>query len=386
VIASAAACAWAALYVGALGTAVARGVRRRLTQPRARAPRMSRAVLLRPCAGDEPGLAERLAMAGKAKRVIFAVASLSDDATPAALSAVSALRARGVSAKLVVTGARGPNFKADQLARALAGLDDKPRIVIVADSDVMLESLDLVTLIGDLEASEHAAVWAPPVEADSPTLSLSNAIYNGSMHAFPVLAGMDPDGFVGKLFAIKTVHLEAIGGFCALVDCLGEDMELARRLRARGLRTSASRALARARPRNASLAELVDRLSRWVLVIRTQRPFRLLGYPLFVAASPLALVCVAVGVHLRDSAMLAAGLCVLALRCLLSLVAPQLAGLSASWASPLLAIAADSVIGIAWLRGLFRRTVAWRGRVLRLARGRLVVSSSTRVSSGDGVA
>jgi ceramide glucosyltransferase len=386
VIAGAAACAWAALYAGALGTAVARGVRRKKSQPRARAPRMSRAVVLRPCAGDEPGLAERLSQAGKAKRLVFAVASLNDGATPAALSAVSALRARGIRAKLVVTGSRGPNLKADQLARALAGLEDKPRVVVVADSDVMLESHDLITLLGDLEASEHAAVWAPPIETRSSPVSLSNAIYNGSMHAFPILAGMDPDGFVGKLFAIKTAHLDAVGGFDAFVDCLGEDMELARRLRARGLTTSASRALARARPRNASLAELVDRLSRWVLVIRTQRPLRLFGYPLFLAASPLALVCVAFGALLHDRPMLAAGLSVLVLRSLLSVVAPRLAGPSVSWASPFLALAADGVIGIAWLRGLFLRTVEWRGRALRISQGRLVVSSTERVSSRDGAA
>lgn len=364
-IASVVAVAWASSYFGAVGLAIARLRRRLAEEPSSCASAvLADTVLIRPCAGDEPGLADRLAASGGAGRVVFAVDSLVDCATPAALQAVDVLRHRGVDARLVETHALGPNHKADQLARTLRQLPGPPpRIIVVADSDVILGDRDVEELVGELVARGDAATWAPPIELG--TTGLSAAVLNGSMHAFPLLAGIDPRGFVGKLFAVRAGPLGEIGGFEALVDCLGEDMELARRLRAKGFRTSPARTIARAQPRAASSRELFERFTRWALVIRGQRPALLASYPLLLAAGPLAMLLCAVGALSLEPFMLGAGLSALGLRSLLPVLTPSIVGSErAGFAAPLVGIVADAMLVLTTLRAVFTRSIVWRGRRL----------------------
>lgn len=372
-IAGAAACVWAALYVGAVGTAVTRGVRRRARAiPSCDAAVLQReTVLLRPCSGDEPGLVDRLSISGGAGRVLLAIGSLADDAAPAALDAAEALRQRGVKADVAMTGAVGPNHKADQLARALKQLHRRPRIVVVADSDVVLGDDDVRRLVGELEASGAAALWAPPVTR-AHARTLAAAVLHGSMHAFPLLAGVDDEGFVGKLFAIRTDALEAAGGFEVLTDHLGEDMELGRRLRARGFETAPATLLATAAARATATRALLDRLTRWIVVIRAQRPHLLASYPLMIAAAPLAIVIAVLGHLTGDPWMFHAAMTVLAARSLVALLGPALVGRELSVLAPLLALFADSMLLVAVFRALATRTIVWRGRRLHVGeRGRL---------------
>ena len=170
---------------------------------------VARATLIRPCAGDEPALARALGSTALAARsfpmaVRFAVASLTDTATPAAEAARGQLRASGLDAEVVVTGARGPNRKADQLARTLDREPCAP-IVIVADSDVDLTGLPLDDLVAALASPGVGAVWATPIEVAASTGAdrASAAVLDASLHAFPLLAALDPRGVVGKLFAVR---------------------------------------------------------------------------------------------------------------------------------------------------------------------------------------
>lgn len=363
----AAAVVWSAFLAGAAGTAVVRARRRIRAVPRpAGEETLARTLLVRPCAGAEPDLARRLALTGGAPRVVLAVESLADGAATAAVSAVADLRQRGVDAHLVATHARGPNHKADQIACALRAARRTADYVAIADSDVELRDDDIACLVGELEARDLAAVWAPPIEDPSDPRSVSAAVLNGSMHAFAALSGIDRAGFVGKLFVVRATALEAIGGFDALVDRLGEDMELARRLRERGESTAPSSVLARARPREDSVGALVDRLSRWVLVIRAQRPLLLASYPLLLAAAPLATALMVCGLVLRDPLLAAAGAVALVVRSLVAVVVPMT---TRSAVAPLLAVAADVVLLRAFARALVTRTLAWRGRSLRIGPG-----------------
>lgn len=364
-----AACAWAAIYAGAAATALVRGARRIDRRTLAPSSRLGAdVVLVRPCAGDEPGLTERLAVTGGVRRIVLAVASLDDGAAPAALTAASALRARERTAEVVATRPDGPNFKADQLARAVRSLVPAPRVVVVADSDVVLAKSEVAALVAELDARGDAVVWAPPVPPSDAGV-LARAVLEGSMHAFPVLAGIDGRGLVGKLFAIRKDALDAVGGFEALTDRLGEDMELARRLRERGLSVSPSRRLAPTAGRRDDLSALLERLTRWILVIRAQRSLLLPSYPLLLAAAPLALSVIALGLAAASPLAVVAGAIVLAMRSVVALAGPRLVGRSTSLLAPLGAVAADVVLMVAFVRALATTTFHWRGRRLRVARG-----------------
>ncbi len=374
-IAGVIACAWAALYTGALTTAIGRAcLRRRATAIDTR-PLGHDVVLLRPCAGAEPGLVDRLAQDGGARRIVLAVGSLEDGATTAALAAAADLRRLHLEAEVVATGARGPNHKADQLGRALGRCSPPPRVVVVADSDVVLGDDAVRRLVSELAASGYAAIWAPPALSTAARGTLASSVLEGSLHAFPLLAGMDASGFVGKLFAIRLDALAAVGGFPALVDVLGEDMELARRLRGRGLTTAPSRSFARS-TRRLEARELVTRLERWILVIRAQRPHLLPSYPLLIAAGPLALALAVAGAIAGDRLVFVAALIGLVGRAVVALVGPWIVHATIpSPVEPLRALVADALVLVAFVRALATRDVVWRGRRLRLEPGGRLVGS-----------
>ncbi len=335
---------------------------RRQTSARSGGP--VEALLVRPCAGDEHGLEERLQATGGMRDVVFAVGSEGDAAYASVSRAATALGTRGVRARVVVTGAVGPNHKADQLARALAGTEHS--VVVVADSDVALAQTQAEDLSRALLRSGAAAIWAPPVEA-GPIHTLgdivSHAVLNASMQSFPFLAGLDSEGFVGKLFAVRRQALDAVGGFGQLRHHLGEDTELARLLRARGMLTAVSPDPARAGVGGRSLRVVSRRYRRWVAILRAQRPLLLLTYPTLIA--PLPFVAVA---SLAVDRRLVGGFVVV--RLAIAWTARVLTRIPWKPWTPLttllLALIADLALMWALAQALLSRNVPWRNLVLRL--------------------
>jgi ceramide glucosyltransferase len=373
VIAEAVLRGWVVGYTAAAATAIVRAAARTAPTREPRQPLLASdaVVLVRPLAGDEPGLAERLARTGGARFVIFAVGRRNDTAEPVAQAAAAKLRMGGVDAIVLVTGARAANHKADQLARALATpLARLARTVVVADSDVELEPdgvAHLVRAMGDADAA-----WAPPVEvgvAETWGDRASQAILDASLHSFPLLAGIDPSGLVGKLFAVRRRALDAIGGFGALCSHLGEDMELARRLREAGRSVIVAPQLARSTARGRSLRNVLARYRRWLLVVRMQRPHLLLSYPLLLAPSPLLVAVLAVALIAHAPSLATVAAAGLAARVGVACAARALAGLPFAPAVALLqALAGDLVLLACAIGACGSREVTWRGRRLRFTR------------------
>lgn len=340
---------------------------------RAAAPRP--VLLLRPCAGLEPALARTLASAPRSSAPLsirLAVADRRDPATPVAEGAARSLSARGIDARVVITGAIGPNRKADQLARAMASAPDAAPIVAVADSDVDLEGVDLDDLVAPLDAGASAA-WAAPVEVEPETIAdrASASILDASLHAFALLASLDPSGMVGKLFAVERAALEAAGGFGALVSHLGEDMELARRLAAGGGSVALARVAAPSLARGRSFADVVARYARWITVIRAQRPHLLPSYPLLFAQLP-AVLAVALAGALHEGPLAAAALALaLAGRAFVALAARARSGRPVGPGALGGALLAELALTCAFARALSTRTVRWRGALLAPTRAGL---------------
>ncbi len=361
---------WLAVYAVAATLAIVRAFRRNGSNP---SDGDARFLLLRPLAGLEPGLAERLLETGGAQEVVFAVGTLEDLAAPVACAASAELRRRGIEARVVVTGARGPNHKVDQLARALAAtvrVDPYP-VVVVADSDVDLAGDAAVRLVGSMGTAD--AAWAPPVErGDVATWGdrASHAVLDASLHSFPLLASIDHDGFVGKFFAVRREALDRIGGFEVLKNFLGEDVELARRLRQIGARIVVAPFVARAMASGRTFPSVVARYSRWLMVVRAQRPHLLASYPFLLATSPLFATLLALSLALQDPILAVHATFALLVRLAVACASRALAGLRLAPAEAFAqSFLGDATLLAALVRSLPKREVTWRGRRLLLSRG-----------------
>ena len=274
----------------------------------------------------------------------------------------------GIDASVVLTAAGGPNRKAGQLAAVIAAEPRPFDVALIADSDVDLAGANLDALVAPLAArADLAAVWAPPIEAGvARTLGnrASAALLGASLHAFPLLAGLDRGGLVGKLFAVKREALAEAGGFGALVAHLGEDMELARRLRARGHAVEAAPIVARSLVAGRTWEQVERRIARWITVIRAQRPALLPSYPaLFFATVPIALLAALAA----RPAPAAAALVAVALRVAVAVAATRAAGGRVTVSRLALdALLADALLACAFARALRSRRVVWRDVALTI--------------------
>lgn len=363
---------WTAMQVIFASVLVRRTMSRRPAP--ASAMRVRGLLLVRPCAGLEPFLEQTLsssrAVASVASdvRVVFAAAQEDDPALPVAEEVARQLRAEGLDVSVSITRPRGLNAKSGQLA---AVCRDRPaNIVMCADSDVLLTERAAQDLMGAL-GEKAAAAWAPPVEGVPRTLGdrLSHAVLTASYQSFPLLAAIDDQAFVGKLFAVRQASLRRAGGFEAASHAIGDDVALARRLRGDGGRIAVSPTPVTASPRARRVGDVVERYARWIQVVRERDPRLLVAYPLLFLATAPALVACACLASTSPGLSLLLGLALVGARFAVALAGRAAAALPLSPGRSLCdAFVADAVLAIALLRGTTRNQVNWRGRVLRVER------------------
>jgi ceramide glucosyltransferase len=347
-------------------------------------------LVVRPCAGSEPWLEANLRSIALARRSFalhyrIAVADAADAALPAATAAADALRAEGIDARVVLTAARGPNRKVSQIKAAIEAFEEPFEVLLAADSDVDLGGADLDLLVAPLdEASATDAVWAPPAElgtAETLADRASAAVLGASLHAFPLLAGLDRGGLCGKLFAVKQTALAAIGGAGALAFHLGEDMELARRIRARGRAIEAAPMIARSVSAGRSASLTVARFARWLMVIRAQRPALFVSYPLLFFATPLILLFAAITAGGATHLAAAAALLAVASRIAVALIAARATGRPLHLGRAILESAlADALLAAAFVCALRSRRVVWRDNVITIDRDGLAREGAREAS------
>jgi ceramide glucosyltransferase len=369
---------WSALVASVSLEAVRRSLSRKRLAPVIHGP-PPRVLVVRPCAGDEPSLEQNLRSLALARRSFalrcrLAVAERSDAALPAAERAAAALRAQGVDAEVVITAARGPNRKVSQVHHVLSVEAEGVDVLLVADSDLDLAGADLDRLVAPLTGpAPRAAVWAPPAEHAAALTAgdrASAALLGASLHAFPLLAGLDRAGLVGKLFAVRRAVLDELGGFGALADHLGEDMELARRILAQGGTIEDAPLVARSMASGRSMEQAVARFARWLMVIRAQRPALMLSYPALFFATPLIVILALLTAPAAPKVALAAGLLALLSRLGVALAAARASGRPVGLGVAFVeALRADLLLARAFTRALRSRRFSWRGTALTIERG-----------------
>ena len=240
----------------------------------------------------------------------------------------------------------------------------RAEFVICADADVQV-TRELIDAVAAPVRDGAALCTAAPVPEGA--LDVAGHALRGLLwrthHAFVALDAMaaGAPAVCGKVMALGP---EAIDELPRLTQCIGEDLELSRRLHARGHRVELAHVPATTPAALQSVLGAVQRITRWMQVLRAHRPGLYPTVPLLFA--PTLPLLALVGFWGQPVLLAGAGVLVLS-RVALSV---RLSGSSgaALWEW----LAGEVLLLVSFLGSLVQRRVTWRGRRLEVRPGGLI--------------
>ncbi len=328
--------------------------------------------VLKPLCGVDDDLARNLASFAAQDcaryEVLLGVRTRADAAYPHAVEA--AARWPGRFRVVVQRGEPGMNPKVNQLitlARAARG-----EVLVVSDSNVRVAPGYLAGIAGLLEdpavglvTHAIAGVGEERLGSVLDNLHLAGTIAPGVVAA-KRLAGRDI--VVGKSMAFRRSDLAALGGFEIVKDVLAEDYVLGLLVPSRlGKRVALAAGAVESVSCSRTVGGFYARYARWAVLHR--QAVGLAVYAAMVLLNPIFVAAAAFGAAPGRAALAA-----FALVCALKVLADELAArrlrrrgfrLRHLLAVPL----KDLLVGAAWVHGLVRRDVTWRGNRLRVLSG-----------------
>ncbi len=250
------------------------------------------------------------------------------------------------------------NRKLGHLQYALSILETGGRPVLVVDADVRVDDALVDALLTELASGADLA-WAAPRPIES---GVTRGLLVQSLHSFQALNALSGGAkpVCGKAIALNPRALEVLR---SLPDCLGEDLELARKLHQQNLKVSlAGEANVPGAP--ASFNVLIARFTRWMQVLKAHRPLLFPTIPLLFAATPMLALAAAL---LGSTPLLLGALGLVSARATLAAVLERRAFTFGAW------FGAELLLLFCWLNALVLGSkVTWRGRVMEVGlHGRL---------------
>lgn len=331
--------------------------------------------VLKPLCGLDDGLADNLAsfanLAYPEYEVLLGLRHADDPALGVAREA--ARRWPGRFRIVFQRGEPGHNPKVNQLITlARAARHD---VLVVSDSNVRVEPRYLAGIAAALEDEEVGLVTHPIAGLGEiglgsvlDHLHLAGSIAPGVVAA-KRLAGRDI--VVGKSMALRRRDLAALGGFEAVKDVLAEDYVMGTMVSTvLGKRVAVGPSPIQNVSERRTVGEFAARYRRWSVLQR--QAVGPVVYSAQVLLNPVLLATVAAALARTAGAV---GLLAATCAAKMALDGSSARALRAggfTLRQLALVPAKDLVVGSAWLYGLFRRDVAWRGT-------RLVVRRGTRI-------
>ena len=323
--------------------------------------------LLKPLAGDEPGLEDNLRSCLRQDcasfEVLFGVRDDGDTAKPVAERLIGRFDGQG---ELLITGEplveRYPNPKVYQLI----ALEKKARgeILVISDSDIRAEP-ELVRAIGaDFEDSQVGVVTYPyRAISGGGVWSLSEAVgmdteFWGGVLVARMLFGMD--FAVGPTMAIRRSCLNELGGFEAFREYAAEDFEIGQQAREKGWVVELSRHVVEHHIGSQGFLANFGHRVRWYRQTRRSRPA---GYIAQVFTYPLPFALALVALSLSWVPLLGA---VVVAR--LAAAVATIKVLGPRWGPTRWALLfpQDLASFVVWVLGFFGKRLNWRGRPYQL--------------------
>ncbi|QSQ11098.1 glycosyltransferase [Myxococcus landrumensis] len=366
--------AWAVLAMGFSAVALFRlmRMRRMLASPVARPA----VLLLRPVDAPTPRELENLAQP-------------IDYAGPLEQVVVSPYRPRlppGVS--WLPSDPPSPNRKVGHLLYALEALPVGERVVLAVDADVAVTGALVEGLVAPLLQGAALSTAAPtPVDARDGAGRSMAGLLRYTHHSFLALQVMSAGAkaICGKALGLSPSAMEELK---LLPDHIGEDLELSKRLHARGLRVALSTAPALV-PLGAvgSWDVPLSRFTRWMRVLASHRPALFPTVPLlFTPTVPLVLLAALLGSPLLSFTVMAlVGLRVLLALRLSALSAPHEEATRGRGRAMTDWLLGELLLLTAFVVSLGRQgTVTWRGHTYALLPGGRMVRVWPELTGGPG--
>ncbi len=373
---------FAAAALGLLVLAVQHLALRRHLRGRPAAPRRTPPVsILKPLCGVDDGLAGNLASFAALDypeyEVLLGLRSADD---PALAPAREAARRWPARFRIVLQrGEPGQNPKVNQLitlARAA-----RHGVLVVSDSNVRVEAGYLSGIAALLEDEAVGLVTHPVAGVGEARLgSLFDALHLAGAIAPGVVAAKRLAGrdiVVGKSMALRRPDLEAMGGFEAVKDVLAEDYVMGVMVgQVLGKRVAVGHRPVQNVSERRSVRDFTSRYGRWSVLQR--QAVGPLAYSAQALLNPVLLAAAGAALSRTPAALwLLAGTC--AAKAAVDGASARVLRPAGFRAAQLALVPAkDLLVGAAWLWGLLRRDVAWRGTRLVVGRGTRIARSPQR--------
>ena len=374
--------AWACLVSAAAGSvyailclAAVLWFRARANRPPANpAPDWPPVTILKPVCGLEKGLAENLRSACRQDypeyQVVLSVLDPDDPALPL-LEEI----AREFGAGRVSVAAGGPRLGANGKINNLAGglACARHDVLVISDSDVRLRPDYLKTVVAPLADPAVGYVCTLYKTAGAGNLYEKLELLTLNAELIPSMVFARVTGaarfLIGASVALRRSVLEASGGLAPLADCLVEDNEMGRRIRATGRRGELLPYVIDTVPDLGGFARWWHHQGHWDQCNRAANPWGYLAAGV-VRGVPFALLfALARGFDPFGLSVLGGALAVrlAAAAGTLAIGLGDREGLRSLWLLPLRDLAGF----VSWILAYVRRTTVWRGRRFTLTRGRL---------------
>ncbi len=329
--------------------------------------------VLKPLCGIDDDLASNIAAFAEQLdypeyEVLLGVKDRSDPAHRLAESA--AARWPGRIRVVLQEGSPGLNPKVNQLVTLARHA--RHDILVISDSNVLVERDYLDGIAAHLEDPGVGLVTHPVAGVGERSLGalLDNLHLSAGIGAGTVAAkcATGKDLVVGKSMAMRRRDVEALGGFEVFKDVLAEDWLAGKLVPATlGKRVVVARRPVRNVTRDRSVSDFVARYVRW----STMQRFAVgpAVYAMQALLNPLPFAAAGAG-FLRSEGGYLAAIAVCLAKCAVDVSArAALGGGRASFASAAGVPLKDALVGFAWLSGLVRDHVEWRGNRLRVLPG-----------------
>lgn len=329
--------------------------------------------ILKPLAGLDEELEENLetfyALDYDEYEIVFSFARADDPACAVARRVAD--RHPKIRSTFVVDGREpGGNSKVNRLAAAMRRA--RHRMILFSDGNVRVRPDFLrravswfldprVGLVSHLFRGHGASSVGSRVES----LYLNGCLMPGTAFVWAVLRR---PCVVGKSILVSRAALDAIGGIDALRDYLAEDYVLGRQVRRAGYRVVLSTDILDTLEVNKPVAAAFRRHRRWAMMRKRLARFL---YPGEMLASALPWFLAAMAAP--SAALRGAGGALLAARWTMEILLSRPSGQPIPWREAILLPVRDLGAAAVFWAGAFGRSVAWRGRPVRIGRDTKIV-------------
>lgn len=342
--------------------------------------------ILKPLCGVDDDLEANLAcfatLGYPAYEVILGVKDTRDPAYQVAQAAVA--RWPHVMKLELQHGEPGLNPKVNQLI-TLAGVA-RYDILLISDSNTRVEPNYLEEISRTFEDPEVGCISHPVSGIGEQTLgSLMDNLYQSTTTGAGQIAAKqaaDQDIVVGKSMALRREVLEALGGFYSVRNVLAEDFVIGRWVtRGLGKRAVVARAPVYNVSQKKSVSAFFKRYLRWCIIHHSCIPT-----PVYLAQSLLNPLPWALLGAMLEPSLRALGVVAGVTAAKLIHDVSVFRALRPGQPTPAMTVPAvllkDMLLFVAWVNGLFARSVDWRGNKLRVMAGsRLVPPTPAPVQS-----